>query len=413
MIRRRSWTSILVFVGLAAAIGCRRAAPVAEGEKAPGQEKEVPSTPGHAISESVELSSAAIAEAGIKTWRVEPVDLAHLLTLNGSVDYDENRLLHVAANVAGRIESIPVDLGARVRAGQPLIWIESAELGHAREEFLRALSELKTASRSYERAQRLVGAKAISQGEFQTREGDSLGKKAAADAAQRSLQLSGETAAELERLRAAVEKGEGTPAFEAPRVAIRARFDGRVTERQVTPGTLVQAMQPLMTLADLSRVRVFLQVYEKDVALIRKDLPVRIVTEAFPLETFTGRLDFLGAGVDPATRSIRIRATIENPLEKLRPGMFVKAQIEVPKPERETHPVLAVPQAALQTLEGRTNVFVEVADGKFARRVVETGHSFEGFTEVLSGIRLGDRVVTEGSFVLKSEFARAELSKED
>lgn len=403
----------VLLVACAGSMACRRAAPVAEREKPSPQEKgeTPPGAPG--VSESVELSSAAIAEAGIKTWRVETVDLAHLLSLNGTVDYDENRLVHIASNVAGRIDSIPVDLGARIRAGQPLIWIESAELGHAREGFLRALSELKTASRSYDRARRLVGAKAISQGEFQTREGDFLAKKAAADAAERALQLSGETAAELARLRAAVEQDGGAASFQVPRVAIRAPFAGRVIERKVTPGTLVQGMQPLMTLADLSRVRVFLQVYEKDVALLRENLPVRILAEAYPQETFTGRLDFLGGGVDEGTRSIRMRASVENPLEKLRPGMFVKAQIEVPKPERETHPVLAVPQAALQTLEGRTNVFVQIADGKFTRRVVETGHSFEGFTEVLSGIRVGDQVVTEGSFVLKSEFARAELSKED
>jgi cobalt-zinc-cadmium efflux system membrane fusion protein len=410
--RSRYLTISLLVAGFLSAAGCRRAAPVAEHEKSGSQEKPEPHAEA-AISESVQLSPAAIAEAGIKTWKIEPVDLANLLSLNGTVEYDEDRLVHVASNVAGRVASIPVDLGARVHEGDALVWIESAELAHAREAFLRALSELKTASRSYQRARRLVEARAISQGEFQTREGDFLAKKAAADAAERALQLSGETSAELARLRAAVEADSGAASFRTPRVAIRAPFAGRVLERQVSPGTLVQGMQPLLTLADLSRVRVFLQVYEKDLSLVRQGLPIRIRAEAYPQEIFTGRIDFLGGVVDEATRAVRVRATVENRAEKLRPGMFVKAQIEVPKTEKATSPVLAVPQIALQTLEGRTNVFIQVADGKFSRRVVETGQSFEGFTEILSGVRTGELVVTEGSFILKSEFAQAELSKED
>jgi RND family efflux transporter MFP subunit len=194
---------------------------------------------------------------------------------------------------------------------------------------------------------------------------------------------------------------------------LRAPFSGRVIERKVTPGSQVEAMKPLVTLADLSTVWVFLQVYEKDLALLAEGLPVTLRTEAYPQETFHGKLDFLGSVVDPATRTVRVRATVANRGEKLRPGMFVKAQVEVPKPQSESHPILAVPQAALQTLEGRTTVFVQLAPGVFVRRLVETGHTFEGFTEILSGVRQGEVIVTEGSFVLKSEFARATLVEED
>jgi cobalt-zinc-cadmium efflux system membrane fusion protein len=108
---------------------------------------------------------------------------------------------------------------------------------------------------------------------------------------------------------------------------------------------------------------------------------------------------------------VRVRATVRNPEEKLRPGMFVKAHVDVPQ-SYEGETVLAVPQSALQTLEGRTTLFVQQGEGVFGRRVVETGHTFEGFTEVYKGIAAGDVVVTEGSFVLKSEFARATLAHE-
>jgi len=110
-----------------------------------------------AIPENVHLTPAAIAEAGITTWKIQPVDLEHLLTLNGTVGYNENRLLQVAANIRGRVTAIPVDLGARVRRGDPLVVIESVDLGRAREDLIRALAELFAAAIDALAPTRLVG----------------------------------------------------------------------------------------------------------------------------------------------------------------------------------------------------------------------------------------------------------------
>ncbi len=405
---KRTTAALAPLLLLALEAGCaRKAAPPGQGAEAPSAPAATP-----AISGTVELSSAAIAEAGIATWKVEPVDLEHMLVLNGTVRYDENRMVRVASNVSGRVGSM-LDLGQFVRKGEPVAWIESVELGRARQEFVRELSQWRVAARGYERARRLVEQKAISQGEFQTREGDYLAKKAAVDAAERTLVLLGETQSEIERIRAEIEAGREADFSPSPRVALRAPFDGRVLERKVTPGSLVQPMEPLLTLADLSTVWVFLQAYEKDLSLLHAGLTLRIRAEAYPQETFTGKLDFLGGTVDEATRTVGLRATVQNRAEKLRPGMFVKAQVEVPRPESESRRVVAVPQTALQTLEGRSQVFVQTGPGRFARRPVETGHTFEGFTEILSGVTPGEVVVTEGSFVLKSEFARAELAGDD
>jgi cobalt-zinc-cadmium efflux system membrane fusion protein len=392
-----------------AAAGCGRT-PAPGGPPAHEPAAAIATAP---VADVVELSSAAVAEAGIAAWKVEPVDLEHMLVLNGTVRYDENRMVRVASTVAGRVASMPADLGAFVRRGEPLVWIDSAELGRAREQLVRELSQLRVASRSFERARRLVEQKAISQGEFQVREGDFLSKKAAADAAERALHLLGETQGEVDRIRAAIESGQEAAFSPSSRIALRAPFDGRVLERQATPGSVVDPMQPILTFADLSTLWVFLQAYEKDLALLRMGLPLRIRAEAYPQEAFVGRLDFLGGAVDEATRTVGVRATVQNAADKLRPGMFVKAQVEVPRPQAENKPIVAVPQQALQTLAGRTVVFVQTAPGRFARRAVETGHTFEGFTEILSGVKPGEAVVTEGSFVLKSEFAKAELAGDD
>ena len=399
--------------------GCRKSPPPTEESAKPAPDAkeaaEADSEAGEAaeeIPDQVTLTPAAIAESGITTWKVQPLDLAHRLVLTGSVGHDENRLLQVAANVRGRVSAIRVDLGARVRRGAAVAEIESVDLGRAREEFLKELFAYSVAARAYERAKRLVEAKAISSGEFQSREGDYLSRRAAVQAAERALRLYGDSAGEIARLRAAVEADGATPAG-APRVVLRAPFDGRVIDRKVTPGSLVEASQPILTIADLSSVWVFLQAFEKDLPLLREGLPVVIRADAYPQDTFHGRIDFLGGVVETATRSVRVRATVKNPGEKLRPGMFAKAQVAISRPQSETREVVAVPQSALQTLEGRTVVFVRTGPGVFARRIVEMGHTFEEFTEILGGVKLGEEIVTEGSFVLKSEFAKAMLKDED
>jgi cobalt-zinc-cadmium efflux system membrane fusion protein len=410
-------TRIPLTILLAAALAtCRRepaavGPPDADAGKAGVEQAET----AEALPESVRLTDAAVSEAAITTWKVQPVDLEHMVVLTGSIDYDENRLLHLAANVKGRAAAIPVDLGARVRRGDPVIEIESLELGRAREEFLRESSSLRVSARAYERARALVAAKAISAGEFQQREGDFLARKAGAEAAERALHLYGVPDAEIAALRTAVESDASPlPAgSEASRLVLRAPFAGRVIERKVTPGALFEALQPLVTIADLSSLWVFLQAFEKDLALLHEGVPVTIRTEAFPQEAFEGLVDYLGSVVDPATRTVRVRATVPNRSGRLRPGMFVKAQVHVPKPQAEARAIVAVPQAALQVLEGRTTVFVQTGPGLFVRRFVETGHTFEGFTEVLAGVKAGDLIVTEGSFVLKSEFAKASLVEEE
>jgi cobalt-zinc-cadmium efflux system membrane fusion protein len=346
-----------------------------------------------------------MSESGIATWRVQPVDVAHRLVLTGSVSFDENRTLQVAANVKGRAAAIPVDLGARVRRGDPLVVVESIELGRAREDLVRARAELNVAERAYARAQSLVKAKAISDGEFQSREGDYLSKKSAAAAAERTLHLMGESDDRIARLGFTPDSHEA----EGVTLTIRAPFDGRVVERKITPGALFDALQPLLTVADLSTVWVFLDFQEKDLALVSEGLPLTIRSDAYPSDSFTGRVDVVGSIVDPGTRTVKVRAVVRNPDLKLKQGMFVKAQMDVPRPVAEARASLSVPQGAIQTMDGRPVVFVMTSPGVFVRRQVGTGHTLDGFTEILTGLRDGDVIVTEGSFILKSEFVKASL----
>lgn len=415
---RKATPLLPILLGLALQVSCTRGT----GENAARKERaeaetnrSEPELSEPAIPGSVRLTSAAIAEAGIQTWKVQPMDLEHVLVLTGTVGHNENRLLQVASNLRGRVAEISVDLGQRVRKGEPLVWVESAELSHAWDEFAKAIAEQRISKLAYERARSLLDSKAISTGEYQIREGAYLARNVEAGTLERTLRLYGEGAAEIAAVRSAVESNAPLPLpSDGPhRLAVRAPFDGKVIDRKVTPGSLVEALQPLVTVADLSSLWVFLKAYEKDLPLLKSGLTVALRADAYPQEFFHGRIDFLGSVVDTGSRTVQVRATVENPGEKLRPGMFVNGQVAIPKPQSEARLVVAVPQSALQTLEARTVIFVQTEPGVFVRHPVETGHTFEGFTEILAGLKAGDVIVTEGSFVLKSEFAKATLKEDD
>ena len=395
---------LLLLLALAAVTACTKKEGEAKGETAEEAEKK-PAEGGEegaeeALPEHVTLDAEAVAAAGIKTWKALPMEVGNVLTLNGNVAFNENRLLAVSTLVPGRVVQLPVDLGQSVSKGQVVAWIESMDLGRMRQEYVRAATEADIAEKSYERARLLVAEKAIAAGEFQQREGDYRSKQSALAAAELALQQAGDDPRQARSVG-------------APRVAVRAPFAGRVIDRKVTPGALVEALHPLVTIGDLSNVWVFLRVYEKDLGAIRTGLPITVTTEALPDTHFSGTIDYVGSEVDPNTRTTRIRATVRNAGERLRPGLFVSGRLEVSGGTRKQEKLLAVPNGAIQTLAGKPTIFVQTAPNTFARRTLEAGRGFGDYVEVLAGLKAGEDVVTEGSFILKSQFSKAELVEEE
>ena len=396
---------LLLLLALAAVTACSKKEGEAKKAETTEEAEKKPAEGGHeagegALPEQVTLDAAAVAAAGIKTWKALPMEVGNVLTLNGNVAFNENRLLAVSTLVAGRVVQLPVDLGQSVSKGQVVAWIESMDLGRMRQEYVRAATEENIAEKSYERARLLVAEKAIASGEFQQREGDYRSKQSALAAAELALRQAGDDPRQARSVG-------------APRVAVRAPFAGRVIDRKVTPGALVEALHPLVIIGDLSNVWVFLRVYEKDLGAIRTRLPITVTTEALPDTHFSGTIDYVGSEVDPNTRTTRIRATVRNDGERLRPGQFVSGRLEVGGGTRKEEKLLAVPNGAIQTLAGKPTIFIQTAPNTFARRTLEAGRGFGDYVEVLAGLKAGEDVVTEGSFILKSQFSKAELVEEE
>ena len=370
------------------AVGCSKGAP---------EKKDAPKAP---ASTRIALSAAAVESARVK---VEPVVLQTIeedLPLSGTLGYDENRVAHVAPRVGGRVARILADFGQPVRAGQALAEIDSPELGEALAQWRKSRSVLGVRERELERAKKLREGKAISEGELLSREGEFRVAKAEFDNADSRLHLFGLTHAESSSLTSQDEVSSQFP--------LRSPIGGKVIDRQINPGAVVEVGKPLFTVGDITTLWLVAQLYEKDLARVHAGQAVTVATAAFPSEIFPGRIDYVGDQVETSTRTVRARAVIHNPGGRLKPGMFVEARLSLPSLE----PALAVPSAALQEIDKAPTVFVEVAPNEFEPRRVETGTAGHDLTEIRKGLRAGEKVVSRGSLTLKAAAQKAALGEE-
>lgn len=207
-----------------------------------------------------------------------------------------------------------------------------------------------------------------------------------------------------------VESGASLLSFEVEDVAshqikeliapIRAIVVGVYAE----PGGHIDPAVPLVTLADISKLRCGLDVYEKDIASVRKGQPVRLKVAAFPNRTFEGRITYVSPRVDADSRTVKIRADVDNPAGDLKLGMFVKGYIQTGYRD-----ALVVPEVAIQRLKGKTVVFKAGKDGVFTPQDVSIGETTNSQVEIKAGLQGGESIVTKGSFVVKSELEKGSL----
>jgi len=393
--RRLAW-----FLALALVAGCSAPgeAPPEPAEHDSGEEH---AEEGHAEG-VVELTPEAAARAGIGTARAERRPLAAQLETTGHVGFDETRQAHVSPRVAGRVESVPARLGDSVRPGQVLARIDSIELGQAKAAYLQARAQAELAQESHERESSLFAERIASEQEMLTARAAFREAQAALRAAEETLHLYGLSQAEVDGLH-----------YEDPRasvVEIRAPFAGRVIEKHATLGELVTPEETLFLLADLSRVWIWIDVFERDLAQVHLGDGVEVWADAFPDETFRGEVTYLSDQVDTNSRTVRARLDVANPGGELRPGMFARVLVTDPHAAGGGGAgVVAVPEAAVQRDGDLAVVFVPVGENRFERREVRLGRRAGGWAEVLAGLAEGDEVVTGGAFILKSEAAKEEL----
>lgn len=355
-----------------------------EEEQAEGEE--------HAGEQDVVLlDSTAMSIANITLVPVETVQTTGL-PVTGTITYDANRVSHIGPRIDGRIVRLSADVGEAVRGGQALAILESQEVGQVRAEEREAEALLQIARENYERERRLEEQGISSRKELLDAEANLRRAEAAQNSAHERLRVLG--------------AGDG----EGGQYALTSPFPGVVVARDASLGEMASPADQLFTVANLDRLWIELDIYERDLARVTRGQEVDVTTAAYPGRTFPGQIVYVGDILDPETRTVRGRVEIPNPGGTLKPGMFANALIRV---SGGGPPMAVIPQEAVQEVEGRQVVFVPGDQpGEFRAQPVEVGEpAGNGRVVVLSGLNPGDRVVTTGAFALRSELAEAEIGE--
>ena len=339
----------------------------------------------------VSVDSATMASVGIRVAAVTSAP-AGGLAVTGTITYDANLVSHIGSRTPGRVVELRADLGDAVKSGQVLAVLESPEVGQVRSEEREAEELLAIAQENFDREQRLETQGISSRKELLDAEADLRRTEAALRSARERLRVLG--------------AGHGN----GGEFGLTAPFAGVVVERQVTRGGMADPEDQLFVIADLSRVWVLLNVFERDLATVRVGQTVQVTTSAWPGRAFAGRIVYLGAVLDTATRTIQARIEVPNRDGALRPGMFATARISA-SGEGPTMPV--IPRDAVQELEGETVVFVpNDHPGEFRAQAVVVGAPVGAdMVSIVSGLAIGDMIVVSGAFMLRSELAKGEIGE--
>lgn len=310
----------------------------------------------------VTVSSRAQQNLGVRTVLAELVEFREGMSAVGTVQADERRIARAEVRTTGWVEKLHVRaVNDPVRAGQVLAEIYSPDLLAAQEEYLLAqrMARVNADDEPLQRASR------------------------------RRLELLGLADADIRKLEQS--------GVASRRASLVAPISGIVSELSVREGAMVQAGAPAFTLTDLSSVWVVVEVPEAQGALLRPGLRAEVGIQTMPGKIFPGQLDFIYPELNSQTRTLKARITLRNPRLELKPGMFVNVSLV-----SAARKVLAVPtEAVIQT--GTRSVVVVMDGERFRAATVKAGTEMGGRTEILEGLKPGERVVASGQFLIDSE----------
>ncbi len=371
------------------------------------KQEESPEKEQKAASGLITMEPAAQLHVGMQISPAKMTQLTEYLQVTGTVQPVDSRFSKVCSLARGRLLDVRAKVGDRVRAGQELARIDNLEAGEltaqlssARADLQRYKVLLAAQAKQVDRNQKLseIGAAPHkdyeqSRAEYQALEENIRSQEAV---------IAGFTG----RLRR-FGKFEPDPSAAVVTV-ITAPFDGIITKAIAAPGEVVEPSTELFTVADISRVWVQAEVYEKDLGRLQVGQSAIIHVDTYPSEPFAGRVTYISDALDPQTRTAKVRCEVANGNFRLKLDMFATVQL----PTTFSRQAVAIPVGAIQQLDTKSIVFVQRSTAQFEAREITPGKNVNGQVEVLAGLREGEPVVTVGAFHLKSIIAGKDLGEE-
>lgn len=312
----------------------------------------------------------------------------------GVVQANAYRETPVMSLVGGIVRSVGPELGQSVRKGQTVAVVSSNDLADSQSKYLAAIAELEEHHKHHARTEKLVAIGAASREELELATSKLKAAESELANLRQRLLLLGLSSQRVSALRSTSQVSS--------EVSLPAPASGTVTSRTVNSGEVIEANKELLRVTDLSSVWVIGQVYEKDLGKVRVGSGASITTDAYPGRVFRGQISYVDPRVDAQTRTAQVRVELANPGQQLKIGMYVNVAFAALGGAESTVPV--VPVGAVQNMGNQQVVFVATSDPNvFAMRTVRLGPEMSGLYQVLEGLNVGDRIVTNGSFLLRAE----------
>ena len=372
--------TLILFAGLMALAitGCQKS-PVSEASAAAPD-----LTSKKEISNEVELDPAMLANIHVEAVRMDTGRSS--LSGTGKVQFNDDRTVRILAPLPGQVVDFQARVGDPIQKDQVLFSIKSREVASLVTDYLQSQRDLDLAQKTYNMNKDLFEHQAASRMSFQQAENDLAKANTQVARNEEALRVLGIDPKE------AVKDG-GLRSL----VPVRSPMAGTLIERNLTPGQYVQAdSTALLTIADLSTVWVMVDVFERDIHLVRVGQKVQVVAVAYPDRRFQATVERISDKVDPDSRTLKVRLLVSNPNLLLKPEMFITSSLEL----GGGGAALSVPAGAAFTEDGKSYVFVAKTDQRFERRLIVATPDADGRLRVTSGLRVGDKVVTDGAMLL-------------
>jgi len=346
-------------------------------------------TPPHSRNGATPHESTPRVETGVVDYSGSQQDLS----LAGKVAYGEDRYSKISSPLQGRVVEVRAHLGDRVKAGAVLLVVDSPDIAQAYSEYVKEHSDLQYATRSHELAKDLYANKALPLKDLKQAENELVKARAEFRRAKERLLSLRISAEELDK---PLDKQQITSRFE-----MKSPLTGIVVERAVTPGQSVggDANLVLFTVADLDMLQVVADVYERDLALVKEGQFAKVKVEAYPDIDFPATVASIGDVVDPASRTIKLRAWVNNQDHRLKPEMFARLHLQVGDATR----ILVVPKEAVLESDGKQFVYVVDESNRYTKREVKVSNFTLDQMRVLEGLTPGQRIVTKGAVLIKGQ----------
>ena len=336
--------------------------------------------------------SVAESHPRVETALVELRSGVHDLSLSGKVAYGEDRYSRISSPLQGRVLEVRAHLGQHVQAGSVLLVLDSQEIAQAYAEYVKEDSDLQYATRAQELAKDLYENKALALKDLKQAENELIKARAEFRRAKERLLSLRVPAQELDK---PLDRQKITSRFE-----MKSPLTGIVVERNVTPGQSIggDSGQVVFTVADLDILQVVADVYERDRPGEGRAV-AKVSVEAYPDVNFPATVASIGDVVDPTSRTIKLRASVNNEDHRLKPEMFARLHIEV----GESSPLLMIPREAVLEVDGKQFVYVVEGAGQYVKREVKVSTISPDQVQVLEGLTSGQRIVTKGAVLIKGQ----------